>query len=497
MSIPADIFFLDPARAGTLQQQLRLQVMQAVLCGRIRPGEKMPSSRRLAEHLGISRITVALAYTELVATDYLTARGRSGHYVSATAPREAEAPAGGPARGGNPAWVQGLARYSSYGQTSRPADWRRFTYPFIYGQADPGLFDHAAWRQCGFQALGQRDFEALTADRYETDDPMLVDAIIRHILPRRGIHAQPDEILLTLGAQNALWLSAQVLLTQRRTAVIENPGYPQLRAILGQTRCRTLAVDVDAEGLPPEALPEDTDVLFVTPSHQCPTNVTMPLARRHRLLALAAARGFAVVEDDYEFELSFDGAPAPALKSLDHDGTVIHIGSFSKSLFPGLRLGFLVGHPAFIREARALRALVLRHPPGHLQRTLAYFLAQGHYDTQLARMRATYAQRRRVMAEALRLHGLAPAAGMAAIDGRGGSSFWMRTPAGIDSAELALALRAREVLIEPGQAFFAGEAAATRYYRLAYSSIPESRIPEGIARIARAITAARPQPVPA
>lgn len=483
MAIPAEAFFLDPAYEGTLQQQIQQLVTEGVLAGRLRAGERMPSSRGLAQHLGISRITVTLAYTELVSNDYLTSRGRSGYFVSDTAPRPPKFAAAAPVVDGVD-WTRAIGqRYSSYTPLARPPDWRSYRFPFIYGQADATLFDHQNWRLCALKALGQRDFEALTADYYEADDARLVEFITRHILPRRGIAAQPDEVLLTLGAQNALWLSAQVLLTQRRTAAFENPGYPGLREILEQTRCKLQPIDVDAEGLPPDALAPGTDVVFTTASHHCPTNVTMPVARRRALLERAARDGFVVVEDDYEFEVSFSKSPSPALKSLDRTGAVIYIGSFSKSVFPGLRLGYLVGSATFIREARALRALVLRHPPGHLQRTAAYFLSLGHYDTQVNRMGAAYRERRIVMDAAIQQHGLIKAGHGTA----GGSSFWMQTPEGVNSSDLALRLRQKGVLIEPGQAFFAREEQNNRHYRLAYSSISPARIAEGIGLIAGAI----------
>ncbi len=139
------------------------------------------------------------------------------------------------------------------------------------------------------QALGAKDFAALTRDYYDQDDPQLVEFILRHTLPRRGISATPDEVLITMGAQNALWMTSQVLLTQRRRAVIENPCYPALRDILTQSRCHLSAVDVDEDGLPPDKIAEKTDVIFTTPSHQCPTSYTMPLSRRQALLERARA----------------------------------------------------------------------------------------------------------------------------------------------------------------------------------------------------------------
>jgi GntR family transcriptional regulator/MocR family aminotransferase len=286
-----------------------------------------------------------------------------------------------------------------------------------------------------------------------------------------------------MGAQNALWLSAQVLLNSRRRAAIEDPCYPALRNILTQSRCQLSVVPVDQDGLPPDALSDDIDVLFATPSHQCPTAATMPLDRRKALIARAEAQDFIIVEDDYEFEMSFLKPPSPSLKSLDPHGRVIYVGSFSKSLFPGLRLGYLVGPAPFIKEARALRATVLRHPPGHIQRTVSHYLSLGHYDALIRRMSRAYHDRRQVLQNALQEFGLT----VAGQNTSGGSSIWVRTPDGTDTTALALSLRAHGVLIEPGAPFFAAETPPTEYLRLAYSSIPDGRIRDGVALIAAAL----------
>ena len=240
---------------------------------------------------------------------------------------------------------------------------------------------------------------------------------------------------------------------------------------------------MDRDGLPPELIPDDTDVIFTTPSHQCPTTATMPMARRHELLRKARELDALIVEDDYEFEMSFRDAPSPALKSLDSDGRVIYVGSFSKSIFPGLRLGYLVGSEAFIREARALRGSVLRHPPGHIQRTAAYFLSLGHYDALIRRIRKALSERSDVMRQALIQHKLE----IVAQGVHGGSSFWMRADESVDTDKLALYLRAQGVLIEPGRVFFNGTNRPRNYYRLAYSSIPVNRIADGVAKIADAM----------
>lgn len=483
MAISVETFFLNPDAQGTLQARIQQMVAEGILSGRFHFGEKMPSSRKLAAHLEVARITVTLAYTELVANDYLSARGRSGYFVSENAPVP---PVYAPLAK-NPDkvdWDRAITHRFTGGDTpAKPENWRKMRYPFIYGQADPTLFDHANWRLCALRALGQKDFAALTGDYFDQDDPLLVEYIARHTLPRRGITARPEEILITMGAQNALWLSAQILLGGRKKAVIEDPCYYAQRDLLAHLRCQVTAIPVDSDGLPPEDIPPDTDVIFTTPSHQCPTTATMPLPRRHALLERARELDALIVEDDYEFEMSFLAAPYPALKSLDRDGRVIYVGSFSKSLFPGLRLGYLVGSEAFIREARALRANMLRHPPGHIQRTAAYFLSLGYYDAQIRRMGVVLHDRRAAIESAVAEHGLR-------IAGRGvygGSSVWMRAGTGVDTEALAQDLRGRDVLIEPGAAFFAGPDKPRNYFRLGYSSIPATRIASGIGLIAGAL----------
>jgi GntR family transcriptional regulator / MocR family aminotransferase len=483
MALPVETFFLTPNHQGTLQSQVQQMIAHGILSGRFGTGEKLPSTRKLASHLGISRITVTLAYTELVASDYLTARGRSGYFVSSNAPVP---PVFRPQTATRDAvdWTRAIGQRFSGGLTlEKPQDWARFRYPFIYGQTDPQLFDHANWRQCALQALGQRDFSALTSDYYDQDDPQLIEFIQRHTLPRRGISANADQILITMGAQNALWLTAQILLTQRRTAAFEDPCYPALREVLTQSRCHLAPVRVDQNGLPPDAIPPNADLIFATPSHQCPTTATMPIPRRQALLDRARDLDALIVEDDYEFEMSFLNSPSPALKSMDTDGRVIYVGSFSKSLFPGLRLGYLVGSEPFVREARALRASVFRHPPGHVQRTAAYFLSMGHYDAQIRKMGVALHARRNAMQEAISETGLH----IGGIGTFGGSSFWMRAPESTDTHALATRLRKEGVLIEPGHAFFSGDAVPRNFYRLGYSSIQVDRIADGIRLIAAAL----------
>lgn len=480
-TVPEDVFFIDRARPVPLQAQIRETLVSAILSGRLRAGTRLPSSRRLARYLGVSRITVTTAYQQLVAQDYLASRDRSAYLVAEDPPTRrlhAEEDAN---RRDSIDWSAKLGtELREMRRIEKPLDWRTYPYPFIYGQMDWSLFDHSAWRDCARQALGRRDFEEMAGDVYAADDPMLVDYICRRNLPRRGIAARPDEVLVTLGAQNALWLTIQLLSRGGLHAVCENPGYPDIAHALRWSGARVTPIDVDGDGLPPEALPAGVEAVFVTPSHHAPTAVTMPMERRQRLLAAAREEDFLIVEDDYDFEMSFLGAPSPSLKSLDRSGRVIYTSSFSKALFPGLRLGYLVGPAPFIAEARRLRTLMLRHPPGHLQRTAAYFLALGHYDQLIRRMRTAFAERRALLVEAIEHAGLE----LGGAPAFGGANLWVGGPEGTDSSRLAAEAREEGVLIEPGAPFFGSTDRPVRFFRMAYSSIAPKRIADGVGILA-------------
>lgn len=480
-TVSETIFFIDRASRTSLQSQIRETLVSAILSGRLYPGARLPSTRRLAQYLNISRITVTLAYQELASQGYLDAKGRSAFLVAGTPPLTGLGASERTDERRTADWRSKIKmKFSIAKPIPKPLDWRPYPFPFLYGQMDPTLFDLAAWRDCARRALAREDFELMAGDFAAADDRQLVNYISSRTLPGRGIEARPDEILVTMGAQNALWLVVQLLLKQGSSAVCENPCHPDLSAALMLSGAKVTAVGVDAAGMPPSRLPQEIDVAFVTPSHHAPTAATMPMQRRLELLRLAEERDFVIVEDDYEFEMSFLKPPSPALKSLDRDGRVLYLGSFSKSLFPGLRLGYLVAPVPVIREARALRALMLRHPPGHLQRIVSYFLALGHYDAVIHRMRVEYQKRHEVMAAALEREGF-KIAGAADF---GGTSFWIEGPEGLDADRLMSELRHDGVLIETGSPFFPDLDGPCRFFRMGYSSIRSSRIAEGVARTA-------------
>lgn len=478
------LFHLERVENVSIQSQIREMLVSAILGSQLAPGEALPSSRRMSNALGVSRNTVSLAYQGLVDDGYLIARERSGFYVNpeiAAEHRPVPTPQQRPTPQRSPEWgARYCLRPAEQDNIQKPRDWQRYPYPFIYGQVDQMLFPIAAWRECSRQALGRKGMDAWTSDSYVHDDPMLVEQIRTRLLSRRGIMARDDEILITLGAQNALYLLANLLLNSKSVVAMEDPGYPDVRNIFRLQAPNVRSIPVDSEGLPVDARLKGCDYLFVTPSHQFPTTATMPLRRRHALLEAAAREDFVIFEDDYESETNYVSSPTPALKSLDTEDRVIYIGSMSKTMFPGLRLGYLVGPAPLIREARALRRLMLRHAPNTSQRTAALFLALGHHDALIHRLHRAYRARWAAMGEALSRY--LPDSTEAPTFG--GTSYWVEGPADLDAELLARAAEAEGVLIEPGRVNFHGPDAPKQFFRLGFSSIPLERIEPGISRLA-------------
>lgn len=478
------LFALQPADRQPLQLQIRTAVVDAILNGTLPAGTPLPSSRGLAVELGISRNTVILSYQQLVADGFLESRERSGVVVAA---RPA---AGWPQRIDLISetvptdWCERIRRRASTMRNiEKPSDWQSYRYPFVYGQLDPTIFPLAQWRQCCRQALSVLEMRDWAPDRIDEDDPLLIEQIRSRILPRRGIWADPSEIMVTLGAQHALYLLAEGLFDRETVVGIEDPGYPDMRNLATLRSDHVVPVSLDAEGLIPDNRFAACDYVHVTPSHQCPTTVTMPFARRMALLERANSSGTILIEDDYDSETSFDHDPQPALKSLDSEGRVIYVASLSKLLAPGLRLGFIVADAALIRELRALRRLMIRHPPVNNQRSVALFLSLGHYESLVQRLTESYKIRAERMVEALKRH--LPDLSFDAPTG--GSCVWLGGPDGFDGRSAAAAWRAQGLLFEPGDIFFRDIEEGRRFVRLGYSAIGADRIEPGIELLARAM----------
>lgn len=467
----------------SLQGQIREMLINAILAGRLSPGDPIPSTRAMAAKLKVSRNTVSIAYQALVAGGFLRSKNRSGYTVAESSIQEAlhHEPIGPLQSAANgPDWKGKLtATFTGASTITRPTDWFKYPFPFVYGQPDLSLFPIDAWRECVRQSMSKKWFNAWTDDLYFNDDPLLVEQIRSKVLTHRGIFARPEEILVTLGSQNALYLLATALIRPGISVAMENPGYYAAREIFTKAGARMQPVQVDGMGLDPRQL-GSADLLFVTPSHQFPKNVSLSMDRRYRVLEWANETDGLIIEDDYEAEIDFSGAANMPLKALDRSSRVIYTGSFSKSILPGLRLGFVVTDPELIAELRAARSLMMRHPPSNNQRAVALFLALGHHGSHTSRLKRIYGERWKALSDALDncLPGWKHQARF------GGSSFWLEGPAHCRASLLAKRALEVGVVIEPGQASFDSSTRNDRYFRLGFSSIAEERIAPGIERLA-------------
>ena len=489
------LFHLNPGSGTSLQSQLRETVVRAILDGHIPAGDALPSCRRLARQLRVARNTVVLAYQHLVDEGYLITRERSGYFVNqeilaGRVPHEPEHKSGTIF---GPNWERRMLVAPTHQRNVvKPMDWQRYRYPFIYGQIDLALFPVTEWRECSRQALSPASIQRWARDSVDSDDSALIEQLHTRVLPRRGIWAAPEEILITIGAQHALYLLAGILMDNNTVVGIEDPGYADARNIFAMRTAQLHGLQVDDHGLVPDSKLDQCDYVYTTPSHHYPTTATMSMARRRELLTRSVDSNFVIIEDDYESETNYVDEPTPALKSLDHNDRVLYVGSLSKTLAPGLRLGYMVAPAPLIKEARALRRLMLRHPPANNQRAVALFLSLGHHDSLVRRLRNTYKERWQTLGKALQEY--LPNASR--IPSFGGTSYWVTGAAELDVRVLEKRAAERGILIERGDVHFLSDNPPLNYFRLGFSSISTERIPEGVRLLAESIAELVPESSP-
>lgn len=385
---------------GPRYAQLIRALKSAILESRLAPGTRLPASRTLARDLDISRNTVLAAYGQLQAEGFLLARVGSGSHVADLGCRSV------PAR--RSTGVAAVAPLSAFARRAlavsdgMPPGHQHsgLRYNLQYGLplTNPALA--SAWRREVNRAAGRAGFGYPDAQGL----PALRECICDHLARRRGVDAAPDDVFVTSGTQQAIALASRVLLAHGDAVVIEDPHYRGARQIFVAHGARVRACRVDAEGIVPAALPARARLAMVTPSHQFPTGALLPLARRMQLLEWARARHAWLIEDDYDGEFRFGGRPLAALKSLDQDGRVIHIGSFSKTMFPALRLGYMVLPPSLRAAFRAAKWLEDRGSNTLEQAALAQFMVNGGFERHLRRATQTLRSRRNAMLAGLQRH---------------------------------------------------------------------------------------------
>ena len=374
--------WIDRAARPTLQDQLARQIRERIRSGELAPGDTLPSTRDLATELKVSRNTAVYAYERLISEGFLQSSPRAGVFVtpSITIPRRAmrqKAPE-----------TQAEKTLAAQASLSAPR-------PFRPCQPDVGLFPLVTWNRMRGRALRREGRNIL---HYQASCvaglPALREGVATYLRDHRGVQCDSHQVVITSGSQQALFLLAMLLLKSRDQAYVEDPGYVEARLAFRNQGAKIVAGPIDDQGLTlPPADAGKMSVLYTTPSRQFPTGVSLSLPRRLALIDFAATTRGWIIEDDYDSELRYGAAPLPSLQSLDRSGCVIYTGTFSKVLFPSLRLGYVVVPEALVDEFIELKHLSDDHLPLLDQATLALFLESGAFYSHIRRCRREYASR--------------------------------------------------------------------------------------------------------
>ena len=386
-----------------LFRQVYRGLRRAILLGSFRAGDRLPSTRSLADQLGISRTVVLLAYEHLLAEGFADSRGGSGTYVSTYVSR---GPGGSkPKKLKKPVKLR-LSRYGyAAANVVTTVDFpsRRsipVRYDFAYGRGDVAMFPFETWRRILLRHARKapvREFDYGAA----AGSIALREAISLHVRRSRAVICEPSQVIVVNGSQQALDLITRVLIERGDPVAIENPQYQGTTEILRAAGSRLHPVPVDRDGLNPAKLPKNARIAFVTPSHQFPTGAILPLSRRLALLAWARSKDAVVVEDDYDGEFRYEGQPLESLQGLDREGRIIYVGTFSRTIFSALRIGYLIAPKSLVPAFTSAKWLCDRHTATLEQLALAEFISTGMYERHLRRVRRSNAARRQALLDAI------------------------------------------------------------------------------------------------
>lgn len=479
------VIAIDRESPQPLYQQIYEGYREAILDGRLRTGERLPSTRGLADELGVSRFPVLNAFEQLIAEGYCETRVGAGTFVAASPPEPAAPihavapPLDAPAERPRPVASGPVVELAG------PPPWLRGPGAFAVGGTAVDRFPLRIWST--LLTRHARDMQPQELHYGPRQGlPSFRQSITTYLRTARGIRCDPDQVMVVSGSQQALELTARVLLDPGTPVWMEDPGYWGARDALGVAGARLQPVPVDEEGLDVAAGIDRCPrarAAFVTPSHQFPLGVTMSASRRMQLLDWARRTGAWIIEDDYNSEYRYESLPVAALQGLDRDSRVIYIGTFSKVLAPGLRIGYLVLPPDLVERFGVVRWAADISPPAFAQSVLADFLDQGHFARHLRRTRKLYRQRRSTLVEAV--HELL-GDGFAVLGERAGLHLVVTLPPGRHDVEVATRALAEDVSVLPLSTCYLGPDGLQGLV-LGYGGVPVEEIPAAVRRLARVL----------
>jgi GntR family transcriptional regulator / MocR family aminotransferase len=406
---------LDLAPKGSRESSRRLhgQLKAAILDGRLKSGTKMPPTRKSEDYFGVSRNTLVLVYERLLTEGFLATRHGSGTYVAdkIAIPAERTAPSNPKTSSHrlNAFWLRPDVGAALNFWQDRPEHPSASSPSSLQVDFRPALIDSALFPFNVFRSVSAKQLRALEKKPARRRSPQgnqgnyyLREAITKHIALTRAVVCDPDDIIVTSGAQQAFDLLARVLVTANETVVaVEDPGYPPMRVAFAAAGAKLSATAVDAEGLMAQQLAPDADVICVCPSHQFPLGVTMSKRRRGALIEFARSRGAVVIEDDYDGEFRYEGSPLAALRTLAHADVVFYVGTFSKCMLPALRLGYIVAPRWAMQPLIVAKNCLDWHCPTPIQAGVSRFITDGHLLRHVRKMRHIYGKRRQLLRKSL------------------------------------------------------------------------------------------------
>jgi GntR family transcriptional regulator / MocR family aminotransferase len=473
---------IDRKAAKALHQQIYEAYRKAVVDGRLHPGQRILSTRALASELGISRFPVLNAYAQLLAEGYFESRVGAGTVASSSIPDEVMSSVPTSTRfSGTRSGPRPFARRSSILSGVKSSPWLRGSGAFTVGQVASDEFPLQVWRK--LVARRSRDMDASSFHYGEQmGSKALRETIATYLRTARSVQCEAAQIMIVSGSQQALEISALCLLDPGSRVWVEEPGYQFARDAFALTGCDLVPVPVDEEGLDVAAGIErcrKARAVFVTPSHQFPLGVTMSASRRLQLLDWAQSSGAWIIEDDYDSEYRFESSPIASLQGLDTDGRVIYIGTFSKVLFPSLRLGYVVIPPDLIERFLTLRRATDLGPPGFYQEVVANFIDEGHFARHIRRMRVLYRERRSALVDSLS-NEFGPM--VEVLGGEAGMHLTVTLPHKIRDLEIAELAARQNLWIWPLSPSYLGEASRSGFI-LGFGSTTAEDIPRAVRKL--------------